>query len=289
MFFNSIQIKNTGCADPCETSFLLTLSVSIKYLIMDYNDYLTYAMEWAKKAGEATLRYFRNRDLKSETKQNDFDVLTEADKASERIIMNNIRTVFPSHSILSEESGNTTVDDSEWLWVIDPLDGTTNFKQGLPVYSISIALQYRGETVVGVVYAPYLNEMFHAAKGCGAYLNGQRLHCGENEKLSTMVVATGMPYDRDRNPDNNLDNISRVSTRVRGIRRMGSAAIDLAYTAAGFFDAYWELNLNLWDVAAGELLVKEAGGVVESIRTDRNHSIMAGSEMSLSVFRALIK
>ena len=165
MFFNSIQIKNTGCADPCETSFSLTLSVSIKYLIMDYNDYLTYAMEWAKEAGEATLRYFRNRDLKSETKQNDFDVLTEADKASERIIMNNIRKCFPSHSILSEESGNTTVEDSEWLWVIDPLDGTTNFKQGLPVYSISIALQYRGETVVGVVYAPYLNEMFHAAKG----------------------------------------------------------------------------------------------------------------------------
>lgn len=256
---------------------------------MDYNQYLTKALQWAKEAGDVTLRYFRNPELKSVTKQNDFDVVTEADKAAERVIMENISREFPSHSILSEESGTTCNPDSEWLWVIDPLDGTTNFNQGLPIYSISIALQHRGETVVGVVYAPYLGEMFHAAKGEGAFLNGQPLHCRENERLSTMVVATGMPYDRDRHPDNNLDNISRVCMQVRGIRRIGSAAIDLAYTAAGYFDAYWELNLNLWDIAAGALIVREAGGVVESIRPNRNHSIMAGSEKSLNVFRGLIK
>lgn len=256
---------------------------------MDYNQYLTKAMEWAKEAGDVTLRYFRRHDLKSVTKQNDFDVVTEADKAAEQSIINNIKREFPTHSILSEESGSDTVADSEWLWVIDPLDGTTNFNQGLPVYSISIALQHNGETVVGVVYAPYLGEMFHAAKGSGAFLNGQRLHCSENDRLSTMVTATGMPYDRDRHPDNNLDNIARVSMQVRGIRRMGSAAIDLAYTAAGYFDAYWELNLNLWDIAAGALLVQEAGGIVESIRTDRNQSILAGSPKSLNTFRGLIK
>ncbi len=256
---------------------------------MNYNQYLTKAMEWAKDAGEVTLRYFRSHDLKSVTKQNDFDVVTEADKASERLIIDSIRREFPTHSILSEESGSDTVADSEWLWVIDPLDGTTNFNQGLPVYSISIALQHNGETVVGVVYAPYLGEMFHAATGEGAFLNGKKLHCSENDRLSTMVTATGMPYDRDRHPDNNLDNIARVSMQVRGIRRMGSAAIDLAYTAAGYFDAYWELNLNLWDIAAGALLVREAGGIVESIRTDRNQSIMAGSPKSLNTFRGLIK
>jgi len=256
---------------------------------MNYNQYMTKAMEWAKEAGEVTLRYFRSHNLKSVTKQNDFDVVTEADKASERIIIDSIRSEFPTHSILSEESGSDTVADSEWLWVIDPLDGTTNFNQGLPVYSISIALQHNGETVAGVVYAPYLGEMFHAAKGEGAFLNGKKLHCSENDRLSTMVAATGMPYDRDRHPDNNLDNIARVSMQVRGIRRMGSAAIDLAYTAAGYFDAYWELNLNLWDIAAGALLVREAGGIVESIRTDRNQSIMAGSPKSLNTFRALIK
>lgn len=256
---------------------------------MDYTKYLTTALQLAKDAGDVTLHYFRSHDLKSVTKQNDFDVLTEADKASERVIMDNIQCTYPNHSILSEESGTTTAPDSEWLWILDPLDGTTNFKQGLPVYSISIALQHKGETVVGVVYAPYLGEMFHAAKGSGAFLNGQPLHCSENSRLSTMVVATGMPYDKDRNPDNNLDNIARVSTRVRGIRRMGSAAIDLAYTAAGYFDAYWELNLNIWDIAAGELLVREAGGIVEPIRTDRNHSILAGSPTSLHIFRELIK
>lgn len=256
---------------------------------MNYNQYLTKAMEWAKEAGDVTLRYFRRHDLRSVTKLNDFDVVTEADKASEKLIIEGIRREFPDHSILSEESGESSNPDSDWLWVIDPLDGTTNFNQGLPVYSISIALQYKGETVVGVVYAPYLGEMFHATKGGGAYLNGQPLHCTENSRLSTMVTATGMPYDRDRHPDNNLDNISRVSMQVRGIRRMGSAAIDLAYTAAGYFDAYWELNLNLWDIAAGTLLVREAGGIVESIRTDRNQSIIAGSPVSLSSFRGLIK
>lgn len=256
---------------------------------MDYNQYLTKAMQWAKDAGDVTLHYFRNPNLKSVTKQNDFDVLTEADKASEKVIMGHILREFPSHSILSEESGSIDTADSEWLWVIDPLDGTTNFKQGLPVYSISIALQHKGETVAGVVYAPYIGEMFHAAKGFGAFLNGHPLYCSENDRLTTMVVATGMPYDRDRHPDNNLDNIARVSMQVRGIRRMGSAAIDLAYTAAGYFDAYWELNLNLWDIAAGALIVQEAGGKVESIRTDRNHSIMAGSPKSLNVFRHLIK
>ena len=256
---------------------------------MNYNDYMMSAVRWAESAGEKTMGYFRNSNLKSVTKQNDFDVVTEADKASERIIIESIHATYPGHSILSEESGCDTVPDSEWLWVIDPLDGTTNFKQGLPVYSISIALQHRGETVAGVVYAPYLGEMFCASRGGGAFLNGTPLHCSRNGHLSTMVVATGMPYDRAVHPDNNLDNIARVSTQVRGIRRMGSAAIDLAYTAAGYFDAYWELNLNLWDVAAGILLVTEAGGIVESIRSDRNHSVMAGSRESLGVFRHLIK
>ncbi|MDE6683787.1 MAG: inositol monophosphatase, partial [Duncaniella sp.] len=122
---------------------------------MNYNDYMMSAVRWAESAGEKTMGYFRNSNLKSVTKQNDFDVVTEADKASERIIIESIHATYPGHSILSEESGCDTVPDSEWLWVIDPLDGTTNFKQGLPVYSISIALQHRGETVAGVVYAPY--------------------------------------------------------------------------------------------------------------------------------------
>lgn len=256
---------------------------------MDYTVYLDKAVELARSAGEKQLSFFRNPELAFQTKLNSFDVVTEADKASERLIIEGIHSAFPGHSVLAEESGRDGTDDAEWLWIIDPLDGTTNFNQGLPVFSVSIALQHNGVTVVGVVYAPYLGEMFTALKGNGAYLNGKPIHVRRNSDIGSMVVATGMPYDRDRHPDNNLDNISRVCLRVRGTRRMGSAAIDLAYTAAGYYDTYWELNLNIWDVAAGILLVQEAGGVVGSLRENRNQSVIAGSFESLSVFRPLIK
>lgn len=256
---------------------------------MDYKQYLDKAIELALAAGKVQLSYFRNPDLKSQTKLNNFDIVTEADKASEKIIIEGIRSAFPEHAILSEESGSDGRSDSEWRWVIDPLDGTTNFNQGLPIFSVSIALQRNGETVVGVVYAPYLNEMFTAVKGEGSFMNGRRLKVNKNEDLSTMVVSTGMPYDRDRNPDNNLDNISRVSLKVRGIRRYGSAAVDLCYTAAGYFDAYWELNLHLWDIAAGALVLEEANGTTQSIRTDREYSIIAGSRETLAALRSLIK
>ncbi len=168
---------------------------------MNYNEYMMSAMKWAEEAGKVTLDYFRRRDLKSVTKQNDFDVLTEADKASERISIECIRNTYPSHSILSEEGGSGPAADNEWQWVIDPIDGTTNFKSGLPIYSISIALQHNGESVAGVVFAPYLREMFCACKGGGAFLNGQPIKCTHNTKISTMVVSTGMTYDRDARGD----------------------------------------------------------------------------------------
>ncbi|MDE6394093.1 MAG: inositol monophosphatase, partial [Duncaniella sp.] len=126
-------------------------------------------------------------------------------------------------------------------------------------------------------------------KGGGAYLNGQPIECNHNTKISTMVVSTGMTYDRDVNPDNNLDNITRVCTRVRGIRRTGSAAIDLSYVAAGYFDIYWELDLKLWDIAAGQLILSEAGGIMEYLPDHRGHSIIAGSRESLDTFRHLVK
>lgn len=253
-----------------------------------YGEYLKMASKWAREAGDILMGYFRRRDLESDTKLNIFDVVTEADKASEAFLIRSIRAAYPSHAILAEESGEAGSSGSEWRWVIDPLDGTTNFSQGLPVFCVSIGLEYRGETVVGVVFAPKLGELFEACRGGGATLNGEPLHCSGKSDLDRMVVATGVPYDKAVNPDNNLDNILRVAPRVRGVRRMGSAAIDLAYTAAGFFDAYWELNLKPWDVAAGALMVSEAGGVVESIRSDRNVSVIAGSPASLDVFRQLI-
>lgn len=241
-----------------------------------YQEYLELAVEMVRAAGEVQLSYFRSANLDMHTKSNSYDVVTVADKESERIILSKIRERFPEHSILSEESG-TFAGDSEWRWVIDPLDGTTNFSQGLPVFCVSVALQHKGETVVGVVYAPYLGELFHAVKGEGAFLNGRRVYCSRKNDFAQAVLATGVPYDKKENPDNNLAEIMRIAPEVRGIRRLGSAAFDLAYVGAGLFDGYWELNLNPWDVAAGMLIAEEGGAKCMRIRADRNESVMAAA------------
>ena len=253
----------------------------------EYLPYLKAAFAMAEEAGDIHMRYFRTHDLQQTTKLNDSDVVTIADKESEAAILNYIREHFSEHGIISEESGRDH-EDREWRWVIDPLDGTTNFAMGLPPFCVSIALEHNKEAIIGVVYAPYLRECFYAVKGAGAWLNGAPIHCSDKAEMSKAVVATGMPYDRNDNPDNNLAEISRMAFRVRGIRRMGSAAIDLCYTAAGFFDAYWELNLNRWDVAAGQLIATEAGVIVESIRSDRNHSILASNPRLIASMRQIL-
>ncbi|MDE6696528.1 MAG: inositol monophosphatase [Muribaculaceae bacterium] len=249
--------------------------------------YIEAAFAMAEEAGNIHMRYFRTRDLQQSTKLNDSDVVTIADKESESAILRYIHSHFPDHGIISEESGRDH-ETREWRWVIDPLDGTTNFSMGLPPFCVSIALEHDKEAVIGVVYAPYLQECFYAVKGAGAWLNGNPIHCSDKTEISKAVVATGMPYDRNDNSDNNLAEISRMAFRVRGIRRMGSAAIDLCYTAAGFLDAYWELNLNRWDVAAGQLIATEAGAIVESIRANRNHSILASNPHLLAPMRQIL-
>lgn len=253
----------------------------------EYERMLEAALEMAQRAGEIQLSYFRKAGLLMTTKLNDSDVVTIADKESEKAILEHIHTHFSEHGVISEESGRAH-EDREWRWVIDPLDGTTNFSSGLPPFSVSIALEHHKEAVLGVVYAPYLGECFYAVKSYGAWLNGERIRCSGKSELSKAVVATGMPYDRNDNPDNNLAEISRMAFKVRGIRRMGSAALDLCYTAAGFLDGYWELNLNRWDVAAGRLIADEAGVKTESIRTDRNHSLLAASPSLFSDMRQIL-
>ncbi len=254
----------------------MKLTHNLHNIPQEYQSFLTAALAMAENAGDIHMQYFRKCNLEQSTKLNDSDVVTIADKNAEAMILDFIRQHFPSHGIISEESGRDH-DEREWRWVIDPLDGTTNFSAGLPAFCVSIALEHNKETVLGVVYAPYLGECFYAVKGAGAWLNGNAIHCSDKSEISKAVVATGMPYDRNDNADNNLTEICRMALRVRGIRRMGSAAIDLCYTAAGFFDAYWELNLNRWDVSAGQLIAAEAGVIIESIRSNRNHSILASN------------
>ncbi len=249
---------------------------------------LENAIVWAKGAGKIHLSYFRGNNLDVHTKSNVYDVVTRADKESEAYLIEQIQQGFPGHAILGEESG-AHAGNSDYCWVIDPLDGTNNFSQGLPVFTVSIGLQYKEETLVGVVYAPYFDELYTAVKGKGAFLNGQAIRVGGKQDLAHSVLGTGFPYDKDRNPDNNAANLAAILPHLRGIRRMGSAAYDLCCVAAGFLDGYWELCLNLWDICAGALIVEEAGGVICPFRENRGISIIAGNPVIADKIREKIK
>jgi len=238
--------------------------------------WLTTARQMCSEAGKVLKGHFRRRDLNIEDKGSAFDIVTEADKGSERIIIDTLHASFPDHAILSEESGD---DHRKALcqWVIDPLDGTVNYSAGLATYCISIGLKVDGQTRMGYVYAPTLDEEFWAIKGKGAYGPYGRLQVKPTTQLQRAVVSTGFPYDKATNPDNNLDRFAQVMPRVRGIRRLGSAAMDLCYVAAGWLDGYWELNLKEWDACAGELIALEAGATVKRYRENHGICILAAT------------
>ena len=255
---------------------------------IDLENTLALAVAWAKEVGEIQCSYFRSGHLELETKSTVHDVVTKVDKLSESMLIERIGKCFPDHSVLGEESGEHDAH-SDYLWVVDPLDGTNNYSQGLPVFCVSIGLQYRGETLLGVVYAPYLNELYTAIRGKGAFLNNAPIHVSDKTELDRSVLATGFPYDKDVNPDNNSDNVARIVPYVRDIRRLGSAAYDLSCIAAGLLDGYWELDLHEWDVCAGELIVQEAGGVVQALRQDRGVSIVAGNAAIVAAIREYVR
>lgn len=242
---------------------------------------------WVEEVGRIHLSYFRGNALDIHTKSNVYDVVTRADKEGEAFLIAKIQESFPDHAILGEETG-MHAGEADYCWVLDPLDGTNNFSQGLPVFTISVGLQYKGKTVLGVVYAPYLKEMFVAIRGGGAFFNGTPLKVSDKTDLEHAVLGTGFPYDKGTNPVNNISNLASILPHLRGIRRMGSAAYDLCCTAAGWLDGYWELNLNLWDMCAGALIVEEAGGCVESFREDRGISIIAGNPIMVGKIREKI-
>ncbi len=193
------------------------------------------------------------------------NLVTEADTASEALILRRLLEAFPSHGIVAEEGGAGGSDGAAVVWYVDPLDGTNNFAHGFPVFCVSMAAVEGGEVLCGVSYDPLRNELFRAARGQGAYLGDRRLEVSGRRLLAESLVATGFPYDKGSAADNNLAEFAAVMPRVRGIRRPGSAALDLAYVAAGRLDAYWEHGTRPWDVAAGILLVREAGGRVTDL------------------------
>ena len=252
---------------------------------MSYELIRDAAVKMALHCGEIQLASFRTNNIGIDTKSNVYDVVTKVDKACEDYLLSEISRLYPTHSVIGEETGQHLHADSEWAWVVDPLDGTNSYSQGLPVFCVSIGVTYKGECVVGVVYAPYLDELYTAVKGEGAWFgkagevsDATRLHVSQKESLKECVVASGFPYDKATHPINNIREVGIVIPQVRGFRRMGSAAYDLCCTAMGTIDAYWEFNLNLWDVCAGQLIVREAGGLVIPLCDNRKISIIAGPE-----------
>lgn len=264
---------------------------SRKEITEDNHCILECAIDWAMQAGKLQMHKYRSRHLEMETKSSEHDVVTEVDRECEKLLIERISQTYPHHSILAEESGMHQKQDSEWEWVIDPLDGTNNYSQGLPIFCVSIGVRYRGVTQVGVVYAPRLDELFTATRGEGAQMNGKLIHVGRKTQFGQSVFATGFPYDKGTvsTADNNLDNVTRLVPQLRGLRRMGSAAYDLCCVACGMLDGYWENNLKPWDVCAGMLIVEEAGGVVRSFRDDRCISIAAGNETLVNQLLEQIK
>lgn len=259
-----------------------------------YKEFLDFTLNIAKEVAQIQLSYFRGDNLSVETKSNIYDVVTRADKESEEHIAHAILERYPDHKILGEEGGYRGNEESDYLWVVDPLDGTTNYSQGLPLFCTSIALQHRGETIVGVVYAPYIDELFAATKGGGAYMKhgdseARKIHVSQKKSLAPSVIATGFPYDKDVNPDNNCDNLARIAPHVRDIRRMGTAAYDICCVASGMLDGYWELSLNLWDVCAGNLILQEAGGTVVYFRENRGISLIVGNENIVNEIRKRVR
>jgi myo-inositol-1(or 4)-monophosphatase len=221
------------------------------------------AVRAAREAGRVLLRYHGRVDSLSVTEKSRNDFVSEVDKAAESAIITTIRKAYPHHAILAEESGDLA--GNEFQWVIDPLDGTTNYLHGFPQFSVSIALQHRGELQSAVVYDPLREELFTAARGDGAFLNERRIRTSARKGLGGALLGTGIPFRDLTHVDAYLGMMKDLLRDTAGIRRPGSAALDFAYVAAGRLDGFWELGLARWDFAAGALLVKEAGGVVSDI------------------------
>jgi myo-inositol-1(or 4)-monophosphatase len=222
---------------------------------------LNFAIQTARDAGQILLERF-GRALQVSNK-GDIDLVTEADVAAERLIVERIRSYYPRHAILAEESGETLTasGQSEWRWIVDPLDGTTNYAHGYPCFCVSIALERAGKIEIGVIYDPTRDELFAAERGQGATLNGRSIRVTETEDLNRALLCTGFPYNVRERGDF-ARHFYHFIMHAQGVRRDGSAALDMASVACGRFDGFWEEGLNPWDVAAGVLLIEEAGGRV---------------------------
>jgi myo-inositol-1(or 4)-monophosphatase len=252
---------------------------------------LNMALRAARKAGEIIERALERVDLIPIEEKGRNDFVSEVDKKAEQEVIYHLKKAYPDHSFLGEESGRSA-NKSDYLWIIDPLDGTTNFLHGIPHFSVSIACVYKGNLQHAVVYDPVKREEFTASRGKGAMLNGRRIRVSARKNLDGALIGTGVPFNGFalENIDAYLACLKEIAGQTAGIRRAGSAALDLAYVAAGRFDGFWEMNLKEWDIAAGVLLVKEAGGMLSDFKggndyLDYGHVVCANPK----VFKPLLQ
>lgn len=233
---------------------------------------LNVAVRAAREAGKIINRASLDIDLLRVAQKAANDFVTEVDRAAEQAIIDTLLKAYPQHGILGEETGTTHGQaDSDYQWIIDPLDGTTNFIHGMPVYAVSIALAHRGVVQQGVVYDPTRDELFTASRGAGAFLNSRRIRVSSRVRLEDSLIGTGFPFRKGDDFDAYMEMFKRVSQRCVGLRRPGAAAIDLAYVAAGRYDGFFESGLKAWDMAAGSLLITEAGGLVGNFAGDGDY------------------
>jgi myo-inositol-1(or 4)-monophosphatase len=224
---------------------------------------LTIAVKAARRAGNVINRGARDLDLLTITSKGPKDFVSEVDREAERAIVETLLGSYPDHAILAEEGTAKGANaEAENVWIIDPLDGTTNFLHGFPQYCVSIALAHRGQVAHGVVYDPVRNDLFTASRGRGAFLNDRRIRVSKRQHLRDCLVGTGFPFRDGSYLDTYMRMMKAMIEQTAGLRRPGAAALDLAYVAAGFYDGFWEVGLNAWDVAAGSLLIQEAGGLI---------------------------
>ncbi len=275
-----------------EISIKLFCSDELLFTEILMNPMLNMAIKAAHEAGDIIARSADRIDqLQIENKdKNDF--VTEIDRAAEDTIIGILKKAYPDHSFIGEESGKTAGTSSQYEWIIDPLDGTTNFLYGIPHYAVSIALKKNGKLDQGVVYDPMRDDLFHASRGGGAFLNNRRIRVSKRLSLENALLATGIPYRPDQSEiiDSYQQTMKALMLNTAGVRRAGSASLDLAYVAAGRYDGFWEFGLHEWDIAAGVLLVQEAGGLVGDMQGAGNHMksgdiVAAGPK----VFKDMIK
>jgi myo-inositol-1(or 4)-monophosphatase len=255
---------------------------------------LNTAVKAARKAGSIINRASLDLDLVRVSSKGRSDFVTEVDRAAEHAIISMLKTAYPNHSILAEESGASGPEgDVDYLWIIDPLDGTTNFIHGFPQFAVSIGLKHRGHITQAVVYDPTRNELFTATRGRGAFLNDRRLRVSKRDSLQDCLIGTGFPFRRLEDLDEYVGVFTRVTQNTAGVRRPGAASLDLAYVAAGRLDGFWEFGLSPWDIAAGSLLIVEAGGLIADLHGDGDYlmsgNVVCGAPKVFAQLQALMR